>query len=180
MKIRSLAAVLAASLILGGCTAVRVCHVGKSMVDVENNGWFLFDIIPLASGDTEHPESKICRLFQNSVTLENNIDLIDYAVKREGAAGVRDLVSYASDEYVLFFLLKRHSMHTSAVLVMPETELEETKFVQKIDSRLLRDPEKAEVIEAERGVRAAPVRSTYLEAAPMRTPTTTPINILNF
>lgn len=134
----------AVALAMAGCTSVRVSHVGHTMVDVENNGWFLFNLIPLASGDTDNPESRICKLFQNSVTLDNNIDLINYAMTREGAVGVRDLVSYSTDEYVLFVLLKRHSMHTSAELVMPE-KAEKVRDLQIIDPRKLRDGQDAAV-----------------------------------
>ncbi|MBO6168196.1 MAG: hypothetical protein J6P13_07640 [Kiritimatiellae bacterium] len=138
------ASLVAAALAMAGCTSVRVSHVGHTMVDVENNGWFLFNLIPLASGDTDNPESRLCKLFQNSVTLDNNIDLINYAMTREGAVGVRDLVSYSTDEYVLFILLKRHSMHTSAELVMPETA-DRVRDLQIIDPRKLRDWQNAEI-----------------------------------
>lgn len=128
----------------GGCASIRVCKAGnKVMVDVENNGWFLFDFIPLASGNTENPGG-VCHLFSDSVTLDNNIDLIDMAVQKEKAVGVRDLVSYATDEYVFFILFKRHSMHTSAELVMPEAA-DETLDLQTIDTKKIRSPEAVEV-----------------------------------
>ena len=138
------AAVLAACAIAaGGCTAIRVSKVGKTMVEVENNGWLLFNFIPIASGDTDSPDSHWCKLFQNSVSLDNNIDLLDQAVRREGAIGVRDVISYTTDEHVLIILLKRHSMHTSAELVMPGDD--SVGEVHKIEPKKLRGPELVEV-----------------------------------
>ena len=69
-----------------GCTSVNVSHEGgRTLVDISNSGWLLLNFIPLASGCPEHPLAHHCKLFQNSVTLENNMKLLDYAVRREGA-----------------------------------------------------------------------------------------------
>lgn len=167
---------------MAGCTAIRVSHVGKSMVEVENNGWLLLDFIPIASGDADNPESKICNLFENSVTLDNNIDLINYAIRREGAIGVRDLVTYTTDEHVLFILLKRHCMHTSAVLVMPgEEELLDTNSIHRVESKRERDPEGTEVAKPPRTLlrplRKNPPRNEPLDSRP---PEPTKIELINF
>ena len=129
----------------GGCTAIHVTHNGAHMVEIENNGWFLFNLIPLASGNTDDPESGVTKLFQNSVKLDHNIELINYVMRREGAVGVRDMITYTTDEYVLFVLLKRHSMHTSARLVMPGDEEEDAAWTHRVESKLERDPEGAKV-----------------------------------
>lgn len=119
-----------------GCASVRVCRTGKTMVDVENSNWLLFNCIPLASGNPAAPNVNDCRFFANTVKLANNIGMMDWAIRREGALGVRDLSTYTTDEYVLFVLLKRHAMHTSAELVMPGEDVREGDF-QKIESTRL-------------------------------------------
>ncbi len=174
------AAVLA---VAAGCTAVKVSHVGKSMVEVENNGWLLFNLIPLASGDADNPESKVCKFFQNSVTLDNNIDLITYAMRQEGAVGVKDLTSYTSDEYVLFLLLRRHSMHTSAVLVMPHDEDADDADIHRVETRLERDPAKATPKEPPAPSRLPPKRPQQpmrSESPYSRPPDTPQLKVLDF
>lgn len=116
-----------------GCASIHMSRVGKVMIDVENTNWLLFNFIPLASGNPERPNEKDCLFFRDTVNLDNNIGLVDYAVQKYGAVGVRDLVSYTTDEYILFILLKHHSMHTSAELVMPGDETRKGE-VQKVES----------------------------------------------
>ena len=108
-----------------GCTAVDVSHEGgHTLVDISNSGWLLLNFIPLASGCHEHPDARHCKLFQNSVTLENNMKLLDYALRREGASGFGEIVSYTSDESIFVILLKHHVCHTSAELVFdPDRDL---------------------------------------------------------
>ena len=118
--------VLAAALFTGatGCVAVRVSDKGgHTLVDISNSGWLLLNFIPLASGCPEHPDAHHCKLFQNTVKLENNMKLLDYAVRRAGAVDYGEIVSYTSDESVFFILLKHHVCHTSAELLF---DLEET------------------------------------------------------
>lgn len=111
---------LGAALVSGttGCTSVNVSHEGgRTLVDIANSSWLLLNFIPLASGCPEHPLAHHCKLFQNSVTLENNMKLLDYAVRREGAVDFGEIVSYTNDESVFFILLKHHVCHTSAELL---------------------------------------------------------------
>lgn len=117
---------LAAALFAGatGCVAVRVSDKGgRTLVDISNSSWLLLNFIPLASGCPEHPDAHHCRLFQNSVTLENNMKLLDYAVRREGAVDFGEIVSHRSDENIFFILLKHRVCHTSAELIF---DLEES------------------------------------------------------
>lgn len=127
----------------GGCASVNMSRVGKVMIDVENTNWMLFNFIPLASGNTERPNENDCLFFCDTVNLENNIELVDYAVQKYGAVGVRDLVTYTSDEYVFFVLLKHHSMHTSAELVMPGDETRQGE-VQRVESLQIKQEKLAE------------------------------------
>ena len=89
------------------------------MVDIENTGWYLFNFIPLASGNPSNPNSVSCRLFSRTVTLESNVKMLEDIMRREGATGVRNLNSYTTDEHVLVILFKRHAYHTSAQLILP-------------------------------------------------------------
>ena len=108
---------LMAALAFGGCSSVHVSHTGKEMVIIENTGWYLFNLIPVASGDPENPNGHTCRIFSDTVTLESNMKLLDYAMEQENAVGVRDLTSFTTEEYVLIILLKRYVYHTSAELI---------------------------------------------------------------
>ena len=136
-------AVAAFCAIAGGCASVHMSRVGKVMVDVENTNWLLFNFIPLASGNTEKPNESDCLFFCNTVNLENNIVMLDYAVQKYGAVGVRDIVSYTTDEYILFILLKHHAMHTSAELVMPGDDSRPHDF-QKVESLKIKEEKLAE------------------------------------
>ena len=136
-------AVAVACAAASGCATIKMSRVGKVMVDVENTNWLLFNFIPLASGNPDRPNEADCLFFQNTVDLENNIHLVNYAMNKTGAIGVRDLVSYTTDEYVLFVLLKHHSMHTSAELVMPGDETRGLEF-QKLEALEIKQEKLAE------------------------------------
>ena len=128
---------------VGGCASIHMSRVGKVMIDVENTNWLLFNFIPIASGNPEKPNEMDCLFFCDTVNLENNIELVDYAVQKYGAVGVRDIVSYSTDEYVLFILLKHHAMHTSAELVMPGDDSRQGE-VQKVESLQIKQEKLAE------------------------------------
>ena len=111
------------ALALCGCATVSYSDKGgKTMVDVANTGWYLFNIIPLASGNPESPNECDFRLFQQTTTLENNIRMLDYAATERNASSVKDVSTYTSDECVFIILLKRHIIHTSAELVITEKD----------------------------------------------------------
>ena len=106
--------------LLGGCATVTVSREGGTMVNIENSGWYLLNFIPIASGNPASPNSFSTRLFSRTVTLENNVKMLDKVIRDEGAVAVRDINSFTIDEHVLLILLKRHSYHTSAQLLMKE------------------------------------------------------------
>ena len=122
---KCLALILACAL-LGGCATVTVSRDGATMVNIENSGWYLLNFIPIASGNPDRPNACTTRLFSKTVTLENNVKMLDKAIRDEGAVAVRDINSFTVDEHVLLMLLKRHAYHTSAQLLMEE-DMEETK-----------------------------------------------------
>ena len=112
--------------LLGGCATVTVSREGGTMVNIENSGWYLLNFIPLASGNPARPNSCTTRIFSKTVTLENNVKMLDKVIRDEGAVAVRDINSFTIDEHVLLILLKRHAYHTSAQLLMKE-DMEETR-----------------------------------------------------
>ena len=113
-------AIILACALLGGCATVTVSRDGATMVNIENSGWYLLNFIPIASGNPARPNSCTTRLFSKTVTLENNVKMLDKVIREEGAAAVRDINSFTIDEHVLLILLKRHAYHTSAQLLMKE------------------------------------------------------------
>ena len=119
-------AVILACALLGGCATVTVSREGATMVNIENSGWYLLNFIPIASGNPARPNSCTTRLFSKTVTLENNVKMLDKVIRDEGAVAIRDINSFTIDEHVLLILLKRHAYHTSAQLLMKE-DMEETK-----------------------------------------------------
>ena len=120
------AALSLACALLGGCATVTVSRDGATMVNIENSGWYLLNFIPIASGNPARPNSCTTRLFSKTVTLENNVKMLDKVIRDEGAVAIRDINSFTVDEHVLLILLKRHAYHTSAQLLMKE-DMEETK-----------------------------------------------------
>jgi hypothetical protein len=96
------------------------------MVNIENSGWYLLNFIPIASGNPTRPNSCTTRLFSKTVTLENNVKMLDNVIREEGAVAVRDINSFTIDEHVLLILLKRHAYHTSAQLLKKE-DMKEAK-----------------------------------------------------
>ncbi len=117
-RFTALFAPLLAALLLGGCATVNVCdRGGKVMVEVTNRGWYLLNLIPLASGDPESPNTCSFNLFSQTTTLENNIRMLDDAAREQKAVSLKGISSYTRDESVFIILFKRHAIHTSAELV---------------------------------------------------------------
>ena len=118
-------------LLFAGCTTVRYSttfHDVKvedgetplEIVEIENSGWELFKFIPLASGNPEKPNRLSCRWFSNTVTLQNNLNLLEQEMKTRVATRFTNLTSRNSEESFLFILLTRNAYHTSAVLLKDE------------------------------------------------------------
>ena len=122
------AAIAALAALLAGCSSVTVSRNGSTMVNIENSGWYLLNFIPIASGNPASPNSFSTRLFSKTVTLENNVKMLDKVIADEGAVAIRDLNSFTIDEHILLILFKRHAYHTSAQLLM-EKDIAEQKAV---------------------------------------------------
>ena len=110
--------VAAAALAVSGCANVEVASEGGAdAVVVENSGCYLFYCIPLFSGDPEYPNRQVSSWFCNTVTLETNMKLLEDEVERQGARGLRNIATRYIDEPIIFLLLKRQMLQTSAELV---------------------------------------------------------------
>ena len=119
---------LAAMLACAGCATIQRASDYHGMgieggeqpietVEIENTGWLLFRFIPLGSGDPLQPNSKTCRFFRNTVTLQNNLEMLEDEMERTGAKRVENLTSRKTDESMFIILLTRRSYHSSAVLL---------------------------------------------------------------
>jgi len=115
-----------------GCTTVQYSTVYNGVkvdngrtpiatVEIENSGWFLFGFIPVASGNPEKPDRCSCKLFRNTVKLENNYRVLERRAQDVGADSIANLTSHWTDESAFVILLKRRACHTSAVLLKPES-----------------------------------------------------------
>ncbi len=128
---KSAFAAILAAVLMAGCTTVQYSTAYNGVkvdngrtplatVEIENSGWFLLGFIPIASGNPDFPNRCACKLFQNTVKLENNFKVLDRTVKKTGADSVANLTSHWTDESAFIILLKRRAYHTSAVLLKPE------------------------------------------------------------
>jgi len=124
-KMRLLAAVL---ILCAGCATINTADDYHGMgiengetpietVEIENTGWLLFQFIPIGSGNPRDPNSASCRLFQNTVTLQNNLNILKDEMERTGATRVANLSSRKTNESIFFVLFTRRAYHTSAVLL---------------------------------------------------------------
>ena len=100
-----------------GCCSVSVSNQGKDMVLVQNDGCFLFFCIPLFSGDPNYPNGEVCNWFANTVKAETNVKLLEDEAARQGARGLRNIVTMYDEETIITLLLKRKIYRTSAELI---------------------------------------------------------------
>lgn len=108
----------ALSAMISGCATYTTTSVGgRTTVAIQNTGWYLFNFIPLGSGDHDAPNRCSCNLFENSVTLDNNMTILRKAMAAEKSYKAENVSSYWTDERVFFILLKRYACHTSAELI---------------------------------------------------------------
>ena len=119
---------LATAIFLTGCATIRQSKIFHGVkvedgetpletVEIENSGWELFKFIPLGSGDPRHPNKFGCRFFRDTVTLQNNLDMLEKEMIATGATRFTNLTSRNSEETFLFIVLTRNAYHTSAVLL---------------------------------------------------------------
>lgn len=85
-------------------------------VQIENSGWYLFDCIPIVCGNPQKPNRNSCTWFSNTVTLQNNLNVLTNLMKQEDCTILSNLDSREMDDFYYFFLLYRRACHTSAVI----------------------------------------------------------------
>ena len=111
-----------------GCASVRMTRAFNGVkvdggftplatVSIENTGWFLFNCIPLASGNPDRPNETTCLPFRNTVTLDNNLKMLDATMTREDATCFEHLTSHLKDDFYYFFILYRRTCQTSVVIL---------------------------------------------------------------
>lgn len=86
-------------------------------VQVMNTSWSFLCLLPLASGDIDSPDRVSCRPFRDTVSLANQVRMIEAEAGRCGASRAVHVVTYEDDEDVFLLLFLRRKMHTSAALV---------------------------------------------------------------
>jgi len=86
-------------------------------VEISNTCWYLFACLPIASGEPDAPNEFGCRVFRNSVNLENQLRMLQREVDQKGARRAINVTTLTTDEDLLLLLLVRGNIHTSAVLV---------------------------------------------------------------
>lgn len=86
-------------------------------VDIENVGWYLFDIIPILCGDPQHVNEASSVFFRDTLLLQNNIDELMRIAQREGSYTIGSIVSHEERESVWVLIMSRHGYHTSATLM---------------------------------------------------------------
>lgn len=84
---------------------------------IENTGWTMFKVIPIGSGNPEKPNRNSCCLFEDTTTLQNNLDMLEREMKRVGATRIKNLSSKTADESLFLLLFTRTACRTSAVLL---------------------------------------------------------------
>ena len=118
---------LALAAMLCGCASVTPLKTPDGMtvdgvepvesVEVTNSAWYLFSCVPLFSGDPDHPNVGGCKLFQDTLTLPNQMKMLEDEACRVGATRAFDVSTATDEESIFFFVLKHWRVHTSAVLV---------------------------------------------------------------
>lgn len=110
-------------LVFAGCCNLRVSTKGDlDFVTIENSCWKFCSIVPLVSGSPNYPNTFRHSWLTNTATLKDNIKLLDRTVFENNYAGYKNLISFRSEEEILFFLVVRTTYHTSAELIRNETE----------------------------------------------------------
>ena len=87
------------------------------VVDVYNTNWLLLSLLPIASGDPDNPDGWTTCFFRNTVTVENQLKMLENEARRVGASRAVNVTTSSTDESAFLILFLREKYHTSAVLV---------------------------------------------------------------
>jgi len=121
-------AALAAACLLAGCATVQTAkNFGGVTVDgaakpiatvaAENYGYYLFGVLPLIAGAPAYPNANTCCLFQDTVTLQNNMSMLAQTVKMENGRKLAN-VKTTKDSTGTFslWILWRKTVNTTALI----------------------------------------------------------------
>lgn len=86
-------------------------------VEVSNANLLLLSFIPIASGDPTSPNAGASLWFTDTLSVANQFRMLEAEAARVGATRAVEVTTLKTDESLLFFLLQREKMHTSAILV---------------------------------------------------------------
>lgn len=112
---------LSLGLFFGGCCNVSVSHKGHyDLLLIDNSCWKLLNCVPLISGNPDYPNSWHQSWLTNTATLQDNMKILDRSMTQGGYRDYANLVSFRSEEKILFFLVVRTTYHTSAELINHE------------------------------------------------------------
>jgi hypothetical protein len=122
------AAFLSFLTVVSGCASITAVHDrhgvtvenGSTPIEtvvIENTGWKLFGFLPIGSGNPDKPNRCSCRLFEDTTTVQNNMDMLAREMKSVGATRIVNLTSKTIDESVFVMLFTRTACRTSAVLL---------------------------------------------------------------
>ena len=101
-----------------GCVNVKTIHGDDAdVVTINNEGYFLFKCIPLASGDPDSPNMNRFIMFSDTLKVKTNMRLLAKETERMGAKDVSDIVTFTTEESVIPILFSRETFQTSARLV---------------------------------------------------------------
>lgn len=125
---KKLAAVFCLLALASGCMTSEISRAPEGVagdggethlltVDIENVGWYFFDIVPILCGDPKGVNKVSSVLFRDTLTLQNNLDELMRIAQREGTYTIGSVMSHEVSESVWVFLLSRHGYHTSATLM---------------------------------------------------------------
>ena len=86
-------------------------------VAAENYGYYLFGTIPLIAGAPAYPNAMACRLFEDTLTLQNNMAMISQFVKAENGKKLANVK--ATEDWTgsfSFWIVWRKTIFTSALI----------------------------------------------------------------
>jgi len=119
---------LALAWMFAGCATVQTAkNFGGLMVDggakpiatvaAENYGYYLFGTIPIIAGNPAYPNADTCRLFEDTVTIQNNMAMVAQTLKMENGrrlANVRTTEDWSGS--FSLWILWRKTIATTALI----------------------------------------------------------------
>lgn len=128
MKIFKLIPIFVASVLLCACATTQVStdipkgtkvdnKEALAIVAAENYGYYLFGCLPLFAGDPEYQNDNTFVLFEDSVKLEKNLEMISNEAKKLGANTITSVNSNnAWTGSFSFWIVWRQTLNTTAVI----------------------------------------------------------------